>query len=63
MADSKTADLLDLWEGDCIKWRGRILTGKQKHYCWDYDGLPVDETTGEKCHCFDQDRMDDSNGR
>lgn len=35
-------------------WRGRILTGALAHWCFDWDFLPVDETTIEieSCHCF-----------
>jgi hypothetical protein len=40
------------WEEDCLRWRGRILTGAHKHWCWDWDGLPIDETTPEwPCEC------------
>ena len=42
------------FEEDCIKWRGKILTGKHAHYCYDWDFLPVDETCPEYecCHCI-----------
>ena len=42
------------WEEDCLKWRGVVLTGKKAHWCLDWDGLPVDETTPEFecCTCF-----------
>ena len=45
------------WESECVKWRGRVLVGEKRHYCFDWDGLPVDETTEEFdcCHCFDED--------
>ena len=45
------------WESECMKWRGRVLVGEKRHYCFDWDGLPVDETTEEFdcCHCFDED--------
>lgn len=40
------------WEEDCMKWRGRLLTGEHKHWCWEWDFLPVDETTQEwPCGC------------
>jgi len=43
------------WEEDCLKWRGEILTGKYCHWCFDYDELPVDETTDEwPCACADE---------
>lgn len=43
------------WVLDCMRWRGRMLTGKLAHWCWDWDGLPVDETTPEIdcCSCWD----------
>lgn len=43
------------WEADCLRWRGKILTGKFCHWCFDWDSLPVDETTPEfeGCFCFD----------
>lgn len=42
------------FEADCIKWRGQLLTGRYAHWCWDWDGLPVDETCDEfsACNCF-----------
>jgi hypothetical protein len=43
------------WIEDCMKWRGHVLTGERAHWCYDWDGLPVDETCGEEfscCHCF-----------
>jgi len=48
------ADLAE-WDADCLRWRGRVLTGERAHWCFDWDGLPVDETTPEMacCHCFD----------
>jgi len=40
------------WEDECMKWRGRVLTGRYAHYCFDRDGLPVDETCPEwDCGC------------
>lgn len=42
------------WEKDCIKWRGKVLTGKHCHWCPDWDFLPIDETTPEwPCACAD----------
>jgi hypothetical protein len=41
-----------LWNKDCLYWRGKILTGEYSHYCNDWDGLPIDETTPEwPCCC------------
>jgi hypothetical protein len=40
------------WVRDCLLWRKRVLTGKHAHWCDDWDGLPVDETTPEwPCAC------------
>lgn len=42
----------DEWERDCLHWRGRTLTGQHKHWCDEWDGLPVDETCPEwPCGC------------
>lgn len=32
------------------------LTGKYKHYCYEYDGLAIDESCVEfvACRCYDQ---------
>jgi hypothetical protein len=45
------------WEDDCLRWRGKVLTGTYAHYCYDWDFLPVDETTPEFscCCCFSRD--------
>ena len=45
------------FERDCISERGRILTGKCKHYCPDWDGMTVDETCTEfdGCTCYPMD--------
>jgi len=43
------------WEEDCVHWRGRVLTGKYRHWCHDWDGLPIDETCDEwPCLCADE---------
>ena len=45
------ADVKD-WEDDCLKWRGRVLSGEKAHWCYDWDFLPIDETTPEwPCNC------------
>lgn len=48
------------WQEDCRKWRGVVLHGEKAHWCYDWDGLPVDETTPEfsSCTCFDEARHD-----
>jgi hypothetical protein len=30
---------------------GKVLTGKYRHFCTEYDYLPIDETVGEFAHC------------
>lgn len=44
-------DRMIIWAKDCIHWRGRVLVGARAHWCWDWDGLPVDETTAEHETC------------
>ena len=47
------SDAPDEWAKDCLKWRGRRLVGQYKHYCFEWDELPVDETCPEwPCGCF-----------
>ena len=41
------------FEKDCVYWRGRQLTGDYAHWCPNWDGLPIDETTIEwPCGCI-----------
>lgn len=42
------------WKHESLHWRGVILRGWLAHYCNDWDGLPVDETTSEFscCTCY-----------
>lgn len=42
------------FDRDSRKEHGRILTVRFAHYCWDWDGMTVDETTEEWkcCTCF-----------
>jgi hypothetical protein len=47
-----TVARLVTWVDDCYRYRGGVLTGYHAHWCDDWDGLPVDETTGEwPCTC------------
>ena len=39
------------WKSDCLQWRGRVLTGRLRHWCFDWDALPVDETCLEITCC------------
>ncbi len=45
------------WKIDSLKWRGEVLKGEYAHWCHEWDGLPVDETTDEftACTCFPDD--------
>jgi len=42
------------WDADCMRERGRHLRGRFAHYCPEWDGLPVDESTPEFkcCTCY-----------
>lgn len=40
------------WEAECMWWMGEVLTGKYSHYCWEWDGLPIDETCMEFAACL-----------
>ena len=35
------------WIEDCMKWWGRVLDGKNAHWCPDWDDLPIDVTYDE----------------
>jgi hypothetical protein len=39
------------WEADCLRWRGKVLTGEHGHWCPDYDFLPIDETCANEWPC------------
>ena len=32
------------WIEDCLHWWGKVLDGKNTHWCWDWDDLPIDDT-------------------
>ena len=42
---------------EAIKIYGEPLTGKYKHFCMEFDGLPIDEHSSEfaYCSCFEED--------
>lgn len=42
------------WLECCLRERGRPLTGKFRHFCDDWDDLPIDETCAEfsGCACY-----------
>jgi hypothetical protein len=35
------------FQKDSLHWNGRILTGRFRHWCYDWDQLPIDETCEE----------------
>lgn len=37
---------------DCIRHYGKILNGEFKHFCGDFDYLPIDETCFEFRFCL-----------
>jgi hypothetical protein len=39
------------WDEDCERYWGRKLTGKKRHWCPDWDFLPIDETTKAEIDC------------
>ena len=39
------------WEEDSMRWWGRVLTGEHRHWCPDWDFLPIDETTTAEWEC------------
>lgn len=41
------------WIEACFKKWGRVLMGESRHFCPDWDQLPIDETCSEflDCHC------------
>lgn len=43
------------WIQDCVRYHGRELTGKYRHWCADWDQLPIDETCAEfeVCTCVE----------
>ena len=52
LPDELKAKLAYKWVDDCMRVRGRVLTGVHAHWCREWDGLPVDETCSEfPCGC------------
>ncbi len=45
---------MNKWEEECIKVYGKVLNGEFKHFCPEWDFLPIDETCGEFecCTCY-----------
>jgi hypothetical protein len=45
-------DASENWINDSVRWRGTVLHGLFTHWCNDWDGLPIDETSLEfPCGC------------
>ena len=47
-------DFAILWDKDCQFFHKRILTGEKRHYCPEWDYMPIDETCEfemEACSC------------
>lgn len=42
---------MSAWTEDCNRYWGRVLTGTKKHWCPDWDYLPIDETTKTEIDC------------
>lgn len=43
------------WNEECLRFWGRVLIGEKKHWCADWDFLPIDETTTDEfacCTCY-----------
>ena len=43
---------MNQFDEDCKHFYGKPLTGKYKHYCPDFDYLPIDETCSEFEYCL-----------
>jgi hypothetical protein len=44
-----------IWAKECMLFYGRILTGEKRHYCPEWDFMPIDETCEfefEACTCY-----------
>lgn len=41
------------FDEDCMHFYGKVLTGEKKHFCPEWDFLPIDETRPEfeACTC------------
>jgi hypothetical protein len=52
-SETSPAGLTEKFKRDSMRWRGVVLTGEFAHWCYDWDGLPVDETCDEFTSCSD----------
>ena len=44
-------DVESAWALDCQHYWGRLLTGTHRHWCPDWDMLPIDETCTTEYSC------------
>lgn len=47
-------DFAILWAKDCFFFHSRLLSGEKRHYCPEWDYMPIDETCEfefEACSC------------
>lgn len=52
------------WQEDCLKYRGKVLTGDYAHWCPEWDDLPIDETSFEwPCGCSVSDQSTDGDAQ
>ena len=53
--DEATAAAFDR---ECLEEFNVTLTGKYRHFCWDWDFLPIDETCPEfdACVCYPREK-------
>lgn len=49
------------FDEDCIHFWGKPLQGVFKHYCAEWDYLPIDETCPEFEYCLCYDKSNDHN--
>lgn len=49
------------WRKDCLAEYGVELMGPHRHYCPDWDYLPIDQTCieFESCTCFEKEGVDE----
>jgi len=62
MTEDRLPEILSEWYQDCLQCQGQILKGRYSHWCYDWDGLPVDETCEEfkhGCTCFEKHELMD----
>ena len=43
---------INTFDQDSESFHGRVLSGKYKHYCNEFDGLPIDEPCIEFAYCL-----------